>query len=89
MIFFKIVFVCKAIQARLLKNVNKHFRNFVSQNQQKTIIEKWDEKLTCLLDKKDMDERALRNKSKNFLLKIWWIRNMNTILVVNRIGLHK
>ena len=33
-IFFTIVFVCKARQAKLLKNVNKHFRNFVRQNQQ-------------------------------------------------------
>ena len=36
MIFFKMVSVCKAWQARLLKNVNKHFRNFVGQNQGKT-----------------------------------------------------
>ena len=32
-IFFTVVSVCKARQARLLKNVNKHFRNFVGQNQ--------------------------------------------------------
>ena len=32
-IFFTMVYVCKA---RLLKNVDKHFRNFVGQNQQKT-----------------------------------------------------
>jgi hypothetical protein len=41
-IFFAMASVCKARQARLLKNVNKHFRNFVGQNQQKP---KWDEKL--------------------------------------------
>ena len=35
-IFFTMVSICKARQARLLKNVNKHFRNFVSQKQQKT-----------------------------------------------------
>ena len=35
-IFFTMVSVCKARQAGLLKNVNKHFCNFVSQNQQKT-----------------------------------------------------
>ena len=35
-IFFKIVSVCKARQARLLRNVNKHFHNFVGQNQRKT-----------------------------------------------------
>jgi hypothetical protein len=35
-IFFTMFSVCKARQARLLKNVNKHFRNFVGQNQQKT-----------------------------------------------------
>ena len=34
-IFFKMVSVCKARQARLLKSVNKHFRNFVGQTQQK------------------------------------------------------
>ena len=34
-IFFNMVSVCKARQARLLKNVNKHFRNFVGQNQWK------------------------------------------------------
>ena len=35
-ILFTMVSVFKARQARLFKNVNKHFRNFVSQNQQKT-----------------------------------------------------
>jgi hypothetical protein len=35
-IFFTIVSICKARQAKLLKNVNKHFGNLVSQNQQKT-----------------------------------------------------
>ena len=35
-IFFTMVSVCKARQARLLKNVNKHFHNFVGQNQRKT-----------------------------------------------------
>ena len=34
-IFFMMVSVCKARQARLLKNVNKHFHYFVGQNQQK------------------------------------------------------
>ena len=34
-IFFTMVSVCKARQARLLKSVNKHFRNFVGQTQQK------------------------------------------------------
>ena len=34
-IFFIMVSVCKARQTKLLKNVNKHFRNFFSQNQQK------------------------------------------------------
>jgi ERCC4-related helicase len=34
-IFFTMVSVCKARQARLLKNVNKIFRNFVGQNQRK------------------------------------------------------
>ena len=29
------VSVCNARHARLLKNVNKHFHNFVGQNQQK------------------------------------------------------
>ena len=33
-IFFMTVSVCKARQARLLKNVNKHFRNFDGQKQQ-------------------------------------------------------
>ena len=36
LIFFTIVSVSKEIQARLLKNVNEHFRIFVGQNQQKT-----------------------------------------------------
>ena len=43
-IFFTMVSVCKARQARqarLLKTVNKHFYNFIGQNQQKR---KWDEK---------------------------------------------
>ena len=43
-IFLKMVSVCKARQARqarLLKTVNKHFYNFIGQNQQKR---KWDEK---------------------------------------------
>jgi len=35
-IFFTMVSVCKARQARLLKNKNKHFHNFISQNQRKT-----------------------------------------------------
>ena len=35
-IFFTMVSVCKARQARLLRNVNKHFHNFIGQNQQKT-----------------------------------------------------
>ena len=35
-IFFMMVAVCKARQARLLKNVNKHFCKFVGQNQRKT-----------------------------------------------------
>ena len=43
-IFFTMVPVCKARQARLLKNVNKRFCHFVGQNQQKT-KRKWDEKL--------------------------------------------
>ena len=44
-IFFRLVSVCKARQARLLKNVNKHFHNFIGQNQRKTKNEKrkWDE----------------------------------------------
>ena len=40
LIFFMMVSVCKA---RLLKNVNKHFHNFISQKR------KWDEKLICQL----------------------------------------
>ena len=36
MIFFTMVSAFKARQARLLKNVNKHFGNFVGQDQQKT-----------------------------------------------------
>ena len=35
-IFFTMVSICKARKARLLKNVNKHFRNFISQNKKKT-----------------------------------------------------
>ena len=35
-IFFTMVSVSKARQTRLLKNANKHFRNFVGQDQQKT-----------------------------------------------------
>ena len=35
-LFYMMVSVCKARQARLFKNVNKHFRNFVGQDQQKT-----------------------------------------------------
>mgnify|MGYP007045460620 CR=1 FL=1 len=38
-IFFTMVSVCKARQTRLLKNANKHFLNFVGQNQQKTEME--------------------------------------------------
>ena len=34
--FFKMVSVWKARQERLLKNANKHFCNFVGQDQQKT-----------------------------------------------------
>jgi hypothetical protein len=34
-IFFTMVSVCKARQARLFKNVNKHCRDFDGQNQQK------------------------------------------------------
>ena len=44
-IFFMMVSVFKARQARLLKSVNKHFRNFVGQNQRKTKKQKWDVKL--------------------------------------------
>ena len=33
------VSICKTRQSRLLKNVNKHFRNFIGQNQQKTKME--------------------------------------------------
>ena len=39
LIFFTMVSVCKARLARLLENVNTHFRNFVGQNQQKTYSE--------------------------------------------------
>jgi hypothetical protein len=39
------VSVCKARQARLLKNVNKHFRNFIGQNQLENEKWKWVEKL--------------------------------------------
>ena len=35
LIFSTMVSVCKARQATLLKNVDKHFRNFVSQKQRK------------------------------------------------------
>ena len=35
MIFLTMVSICKARQARLLKNINKHFCNFMGQNQQK------------------------------------------------------
>ena len=45
LIFFMMVSVSKARQARLLKNVNKHFHDFISQNQRITKKRKWDEKL--------------------------------------------
>ena len=35
-IFFTMISVCKARQPRLLKNANKHFRNFIGQIQRKT-----------------------------------------------------
>jgi hypothetical protein len=38
-VFFMMVTICKARQARLLKNVNKHFSNFIGQKQQKKKME--------------------------------------------------
>ena len=44
LIFFTMVSVCKARQARLLKNVNKNFITSLAHNNKKE-KQKWDEKL--------------------------------------------
>ena len=51
-IFLKMVSVCKARQARLLKTVNKHFYNFIGQNQRFT-TKGWTETaiMLCKLNK--------------------------------------
>ena len=76
-IFFTMVSVRKARQARLLKSVNKHFHNFVGQKQRKTkskngmkssYVQVW------LLDKKEIVKfvfkslaHAARYKDSNFI----------------------